>query len=151
MEKATFAAGCFWGVEEKFRKIKGVKETTVGYMGGHLENPSYEDVCTNKTGHAEVVQIVFDPQEIGYKELLDKFWEIHDPTQINRQGVDIGTQYRSAIFYHNEKQKEIAEESKADLNNSNRYKNKIATEITKADTFYKAEEYHQKYLQKNSQ
>jgi len=120
-------------------------------MGGHLENPSYEDVCTNKTGHAEVVQIVFDPQEIGYKELLDKFWEIHDPTQINRQGVDIGTQYRSAIFYHNEKQKEIAEESKADLNNSNRYKNKIATEITKADTFYKAEEYHQKYLQKNSQ
>ena len=149
MEKATFAAGCFWGVEESFRKIKGVKETTVGYMGGTFENPTYEDVCTGLTGHAEVVEIEYDPEQISYEELLNKFWEIHDPTQVNRQGVDVGSQYRSIIFYHNEKQKQIAEKSKSKLDDSGKYSKPIATEIKESKTFYKAEEYHQKYLQRN--
>jgi len=149
MEKATFGAGCFWGVEEAFRNINGVKETTVGYMGGTLENPTYEDVCTNTTGHAEVVEIQYDPEQISYEELLNKFWEIHDPTQVNRQGVDVGSQYRSAIFYHKEEQKQIAEKSKSKLNDSGKFSKPIATEITEAETFYRAEEYHQKYLLKN--
>ena len=145
MEKATFGAGCFWGVEESFRKIKGVEKTTVGYMGGTLENPTYEDVCSDKTGHAEVVQIEYDPKEVSYEELLKLFWDIHDPTQLNRQGPDTGTQYRSVIFYHNEQQKKLAEESKKKI----KYNKPIVTEITKSEKFYKAEEYHQKYLQKN--
>ena len=149
MEKATFGAGCFWGVEEAFRKIKGVEETAVGYMGGTLENPAYEDVCTHTTGHTEVVEVEYDPEQISYEELLNKFWEIHDPTQLNRQGVDIGFQYRSVIFYHNEKQKKIAEKSKQTLENSRKYKKPIATEIIEVKTFYKAEEYHQKYFLKN--
>ena len=149
MEKATFAAGCFWGVEEAFSKIKGVKETTVGYMGGDYENPSYEDVCSNKTGHAEVVEIKYEPEEITYEELLEKFWEIHDPTQKNRQGPDVGTQYRSVIFYHNNEQKNKAEKSKKNLEKSNKYNKPIETEITDAKKFYKAEEYHQKYIKKN--
>ena len=149
MEKATFGAGCFWGVEEAFRKIKGVEETAVGYMGGTLENPTYEDVCTHTTGHTEVVEVEYDPEQISYEELLNKFWEIHDPTRLNRQGVDIGFQYRSVIFYHNEKQKKIAEKSKQTLENSRKYKKPIATEIIEVKTFYKAEEYHQKYFLKN--
>jgi peptide-methionine (S)-S-oxide reductase len=149
MEKATFGAGCFWGVEEAFGKIDGVKETTVGYMGGKLENPTYEDVCTNTTGHAEVVEVIYDPEKISYEELLKKFWEIHDPTQVNRQGMDVGSQYRSVIFYHNEKQEKIAEKSKESLEKSGKYSKPLATEITKAKNFYRAEEYHQKYFKKN--
>jgi len=148
MEIATFGAGCFWGVEEAFRKINGVKKTAVGYMGGTLKNPTYEDVCTDKTGHAEVIQIEYDPKKISYEELLENFWGLHDPTQLNRQGPDFGTQYRSAIFYHDEKQKKIAEISKDKLMKSKKYSKPIVTEITKAGEFYKAEEYHQKYLQK---
>jgi len=148
IEKATFAAGCFWGVEEAFSKIKGVIETTVGYMGGTLDNPTYEDVCTNKTGHAEVVEVKYDSEQVSYEDLLRVFWDIHDPTQVNRQGVDIGSQYRSAIFYHNTEQKNIAEKSKNNLEEFKVYKKPIVTEITEAKTFFKAEEYHQKYLQK---
>ena len=149
IETATFGAGCFWGVEASFQKIKGVTKTTVGYMGGNLKNPTYEDVCTNKTGHAEVVQVKFDNSKISYDELLEVFWDIHDPTQKNRQGVDIGSQYRSVIFYHNMEQKSIAEKSKAKLNQLNIFKKPIVTEITEAREFYKAEEYHQDYLNKN--
>ena len=149
MEKATFAAGCFWGIEEAFRKIKGVKKTTVGYMGGTFENPNYEDVCTGMTGHAEVVEIEYDPGLVSYEDLLNKFWDMHDPTQVNRQGVDVGSQYRSIIFYYDEKQKKIAEKSKHILAESKKFKKPIATEIKEAETFYKAEEYHQKYFEKN--
>lgn len=148
MEKATFGAGCFWGIEEALRKIKGIEKTTVGYMGGTLKNPTYEDVCTDKTGHAEIVQIEFNPKEISYDELLEIFWNIHDPTQLNRQGPDFGTQYRSVIFYHNDRQKKIAEKSKNKLIKSQKFSKPIVTEITKAGEFYKAEEYHQRYLQK---
>ena len=144
MEKATFGAGCFWHVEASFQKVKGIISTTVGYMGGDLKKPTYEDVCTDKTGHAEVVQITYDPSEVSYEKLLEMFWDIHDPTQLNRQGPDTGTQYRSVIFYHNEKQKKLAEDSKKKLKSNK----PIVTEITKAKEFYSAEEYHQKYLQK---
>jgi len=146
MEKATFAAGCFWGIEAAFEKINGVEKTEVGYIGGKTINPTYEQVCTDKTGHAEAVQIIYKPQQITYDQLLEVFWNIHDPTQLNRQGSDIGTQYRSEIFYHNQEQKKIAEESK-----KQKQKNlgkKIQTEITPATEFYLAEEYHQKYLKK---
>ena len=146
MKKATFGAGCFWHVEEAFRKIKGVVSTSVGYMGGTLKNPSYEEACTNKTGHAEVVQIEFELSQISYNELLGIFWNTHNPTTPNRQGPDIGTQYRSVIFYHNNKQKKEAIASK--LLMQGKFKDKIATEILPAQQFYKAEEYHQKYLQK---
>ena len=148
MEKATFGAGCFWGVEASFRKIPGVVETKVGYMGGSLENPTYEDVCTDKTGHAEVVQIIYDESKISYDKLLDIFWNIHDPTQLNKQGPDIGTQYRSVVFYHNEEQRKIAEKSKKDLQSLKKFRKTIVTEIKKAETFYPAEEYHQQYLEK---
>ena len=146
MQTATFGAGCFWGVEAAFQKIDGVKETTAGYMGGNLKNPTYEQVCTDKTGHAEVVQIVFDSEEISYDKLLETFWEIHDPTQLNRQGQDIGMQYRSVIFYHDETQKKLAEVSKEKRQNI--IDKKIVTEIKPAEGFYPAEEYHQKYLEK---
>jgi len=148
MEIATFGAGCFWGVEAAFMKVKGVISTSVGYMGGDFENPTYEDVCSNKTGHAEVVHVEFDPSVISYEQLLEIFWNVHNPTQIDMQGPDIGTQYRSVIFYQNEDQKIKAEESKSKLEKSNKYSKPIVTEITKAKTFYKAEEYHQKYLEK---
>jgi peptide-methionine (S)-S-oxide reductase len=148
MEKATFGAGCFWGVEAAFQNIKGIKSTTVGYMGGNLKNPTYRDVCTNKTGHAEVVQILYDQTKISYEHLLNIFWNIHDPTQLNRQGVDIGTQYRSVIFYHSENQKQIAEKSRNKQQKTGKYKNPITTEITPNKEFYPAEEYHQKYLEK---
>jgi len=149
MEKATFGAGCFWGVEAAFQKIKGIKETSVGYMGGTLKNPSYKDVCTDKTGHAEVIQLVYDPSQITYEKLLTVFWETHDPTQINRQGPDVGTQYRSAIFYHSDEQRKTAEKSKEKQQQSGKHQKPIVTEITKAQEFYAAEEYHQKYLQKH--
>jgi peptide-methionine (S)-S-oxide reductase len=149
MEKATFGAGCFWGVEEAFRKLKGVKETMVGYSGGHLANPTYKEVCTDKTGHAEVVQIEFDPGEISYEELLKVFFRIHDPTTLNQQGPDIGSQYRSVIFYHSADQQETARRFVEELDRSARYVEPIVTEILPAGPFYKAEEYHQRYHEKN--
>ena len=149
MEKATFGAGCFWHVEEAFRHLKGVLSTTVGYIGGTLKNPSYEDICTDKTGHAEALEITYDPKIITYEELLNVFWDIHDPTTKNQQGPDVGTQYRSAIFYHTLAQKTAAECSKETLEQSGKYRKKIVTEITKAPVFYPAEEYHQHYLAKH--
>ena len=148
MEKATFGAGCFWGVEAALRKVQGVKTTAVGYSGGTLTNPTYEDVCTGLTGHAEVVQVNYDQAEVSYQELLDVFWEIHDPTTLNRQGPDVGTQYRSAIFFHTPKQEAAASASKENLAASGRYQRLIVTEITPASEFYRAEEYHQQYLEK---
>lgn len=148
--KATFGAGCFWGVEASFMKLDGVISTKVGYMGGNIENPTYEQVCSNKTGHIEVVQVEYDPNMISYEELLYYFWKIHDPTQKNRQGPDVGTQYKSVIFYHDEKQRNIAEKSKEELSNSNKFQNKIQTEIKPVEEFYKAGEYHQKYFQKHA-
>ncbi len=147
---ATFGAGCFWGVEENLRKLKGVLNSTVGYSGGDFPNPTYKDVCSKKTGHAEVVKIEFDPTVITYEELLDLFWKIHNPTTLNRQGFDIGSQYRSVIFYHTPEQKLKAIKSKEELENSGSYKKPIVTEIKPAKEFYRAEEYHQKYIQKRS-
>ena len=146
METATFAAGCFWHVEETFRVIKGVLKTTVGYMGGTMSKPTYEQVCTDRTGHAEVVQLEFDPKVVTYKDLLKVFWSTHDPTQKNRQGPDVGMQYRSAIFYHTPEQQKTAEQSLKD--EQQKHKQPIATEIVPAGTFWKAEDYHQQYLMK---
>ncbi|PYX91825.1 MAG: peptide-methionine (S)-S-oxide reductase [Acidobacteria bacterium] len=148
MEKATFGAGCFWGVEETFRKIKGVKDTAVGYTGGALKDPTYKDVCTNESGHAEVVQVIFDPAEVSYDELLDVFWSNHNPTTLNRQGPDWGTQYRSAIFFHSPEQEAKARASKENLEKSGRYNRPIVTQIVPEAVFYRAEEYHQRYLEK---
>ncbi len=147
--KATFGAGCFWHVEDLLSKTKGVKSTKVGYVGGQLPNPTYEEVCTDKTGHAEAVEVEYDPDEISYEELLDVFWNNHNPTTLNRQGPDVGIQYRSAIFFHNDEQKEIAEKSKHTLEKSGQYENPIVTEIVPTPIFYKAEEYHQKYFKKH--
>ena len=149
IEKATFAAGCFWGVEAAFQKIDGVIETAVGYSGGDTEAPTYEEVCTERTGHAESVQVTFDPAEVSYDHLLEAFWEAHDPTTPNRQGPDVGTQYRSAIFFHTPEQEKAARESKARLQASGKYRRPVVTEITPASEFYRAEEYHQKYFQKH--
>jgi peptide-methionine (S)-S-oxide reductase len=146
-ETATFAAGCFWGVEVDFRNTPGVTAAEVGYTGGHAENPTYEDVCRGRTGHAEAVEVTFDPSEISYAELVERFWSLHDPTQVNRQGWDVGTQYRSAIFTHSPEQAEVAAESKARA--QTRFPRPIATEIVPATTFWPAEEYHQQYLVKN--
>ena len=146
---ATFGGGCFWGVEESFRTLKGVTHTAVGFEGGTMDKPSYRDVCTDRTGHAEVVQIEFDPSIISYDQLLDTFWKIHDPTQVNRQGPDYGTQYRTVIFYHSPEQQAQAEASKKRLAASGKFKKPIATAIEPAKTFWKAEEYHQQYLLKN--
>ena len=145
---ALFGAGCFWGVEATFRTTKGVKATSVGYAGGALANPSYEDVCYKRTGHAEVVQVEFDPAEISYEALLGVFFENHDPTTLNRQGPDVGDQYRSAIFYHNDEQRDVATAVKERLGASGAFKRPIVTEITPASTYYPAEEYHQRYLEK---
>jgi len=147
-EKATVAAGCFWGVEAAFRKVPGVVATTVGYTGGHLADPTYEDVCSGRTGHAEAVQVEYDPQRIGYDQLLDVFWSIHDPTQKNRQGPDVGEQYRSAIFFHDEGQQAAAEASKRQLESTGSYRRPVVTEIEPASTFYRAEDYHQQYFEK---
>ncbi len=147
-EIATFGAGCFWGIEAAFRKVPGVTETAAGYSGGHMDNPTYNDVCTDETGHAEVVQVTFDPATVSFEQLLEVFWKIHDPTQHNRQGPDSGTQYRTAIFYHSPEQEAAAKKSKEARNASGKYLRKIATEITPAGKFYRAEEYHQRYLEK---
>lgn len=148
-QKATFAAGCFWGVQAAFSELKGVVATRVGYTGGHFENPTYEDVCSDQTGHAEAVEITYDPAEISYEKLLDVFWSIHDPTTPNRQGSDIGSQYRSVIFYHNPEQKEQAQRTKDELNESGKFKKPVVTEIVAAGNFYPAEEYHQNYFRKH--
>ena len=147
-EIATFGAGCFWGVEAAFRRVPGVLDAVSGYAGGHTENPSYRDVCTDRTGHAEVVQVTFDPAKVSYEQLLEVFWKIHDPTQVNRQGPDFGTQYRTAIFYHSPEQEATARRSKQALEASARFRQSIATEITPAGPFWRAEEYHQRYLEK---
>ena len=146
MAKATFGAGCFWQVEADFRKLEGVTATAAGYSGGDLVNPTYEQVCTDTTGHAEVVEVEFDPNQISYEELLDVFWTHHDPTQLNRQGPDFGSQYRSAIFFHDEDQQKAAEASRDRA--QERFDRPIVTEISKASDFYEAEEYHQRYLEK---
>jgi peptide-methionine (S)-S-oxide reductase len=151
MEKskiATFGAGCFWGVEAAYRQIPGVLSTRVGYLGGTLENPTYRDVCSGRTGHAEVVEVTYDPARLTYDDMLTVFWENHNPTTLNRQGPDVGEQYRSAIFYHDDEQKAAAEASKAERDRSGRYRSPIVTEITPASTFYEAEDYHQQYLEK---
>ena len=147
-EKAIFGAGCFWGVEAAFRAVEGVKEVTSGYSGGHLKNPFYRDVCTDKTGHAEVVQVEYDPSQVSYDELLDVFWNCHNPTTLNRQGPDVGRQYRSAIFFYTPEQESAARASKEKLEQSDRWCAPVVTEITPASDFYPAEEYHQRYLEK---
>lgn len=147
-QKATFAAGCFWGVEAAFRKLAGVVSTSVGYTGGRTENPGYKEVCSGRTGHAEAVEVIFDPDVISYDELLDAFWETHNPTTLNRQGPDVGTQYRSAIFTHDLEQQAAAQASKDRLAASGKYNKAIVTEITPASRFYLAEDYHQQYLEK---
>ncbi len=149
MEKATFAMGCFWGVQVLFKKVDGVKNTTVGYTGGHTPNPNYEKVCAGNTGHAEAIEVEFDPKVVSFVSLLEIFFEHHDPTTHNRQGPDVGEQYRSAIFYHNEDQKTEAFEFKERLDRNKRYRNPIVTEILPAGEFYQAEEYHQNYAEKN--
>lgn len=148
MEKAMFAAGCFWGVESAFAELPGVSATEVGYSGGKMDNPTYKDVCTDKTGHAEVVQVTFDPARISYSDLVEKFFALHDPTQVNRQGPDTGTQYRTAIFTYSPEQEKTAREVKEKLQASGKYKKPIATLIEPAQAFWPAEEYHQKYFQK---
>ncbi|HUG82125.1 MAG TPA: peptide-methionine (S)-S-oxide reductase MsrA [Bryobacterales bacterium] len=147
-EKATFGAGCFWGIEAAFRELDGVIGTAVGYAGGSLENPTYQDVCGDRSGHAEVVEVEFDPSRVSYDKLLDLFWSSHDPTTVNRQGPDIGSQYRSAIFFHNPEQEAAALQSMEALERSGSYRNPVVTEITPAPKFYRAEEYHQRYLEK---
>ena len=149
-EKATFGAGCFWGVEETFRNLKGVLSTAVGYVGGTKENPTYENVCTDKTGHAEAVEVEFDRAQISYDQLLDVFWSNHNPTTLNRQGPDIGTQYRSVIFYHSPEQQAAAKASKEKVEKSRRFNRSVVTQIEPAPNFWRAEEYHQRYLQKRS-
>lgn len=149
MARATFGAGCFWGVEEAFRRQPGVIDTAVGYMGGHVDHPSYPQVCSGETGHAEIVQVQFDPTRVDYDELLNLFFSIHDPTQVNRQGWDVGSQYRSAIFVHDDAQRAAAQAAKERLAANGHYRRPVATEIVPADTFWRAEEYHQRYLEKN--
>jgi len=149
-QKAIFGAGCFWGVEENFRKVEGVLTTRVGYSGGSFSKPTYKDVCSHKTGHAEAIEIIFDPSKVSYDQLLDVFWSIHDPTTLNRQGPDVGTQYRSAIFYLNSDQREKAMSSKAKLEASKRFKRPIVTQIVPASEFWEAEGYHQQYVEKRN-
>ncbi|HEY0784166.1 MAG TPA: peptide-methionine (S)-S-oxide reductase MsrA [Thermoanaerobaculia bacterium] len=148
MERATFGAGCFWGVEAAFRRVPGVVATAVGYEGGTLVNPTYKDVCSDRTGHAEVVEVEYDPARVSYDELLNVFFENHDPTTLNRQGPDVGTQYRSAVFYHSPEQQAAAQAAKERLEKAGRFRRPIVTDITPATTFYKAEDYHQQYLEK---
>ncbi|MEE4304856.1 MAG: peptide-methionine (S)-S-oxide reductase MsrA [Wenzhouxiangella sp.] len=147
--KATFGAGCFWGVEMRFREMPGVVDATVGYMGGHVDNPTYKQVCSDQTGHAEVCEVVFDPERIGYDELVRAFFDLHDPTQVNRQGPDVGTQYRSVVFVHDDQQRRIAEQVKSEVDASGRFRAPVATSIEPAATFWPAEDYHQQYLAKN--
>lgn len=148
MEKATFGAGCFWGIEAAFRRLDGVELAESGYAGGTTEDPTYEQVCSGQTGHTEVVEVTFDPSKISYEQLLETFWDIHDPTTLNRQGPDIGTQYRSAIYYYSAEQEAAARTSVAALEKSGRFRNPVVTEIAPIKTFYRAEEYHQRYFEK---
>ena len=148
LKKATFGAGCFWGVEALFRKVPGVVDAVSGYTGGTLVNPTYEDVCNSETGHAEAVEVTYDSEKVSYERLLEVFWMNHNPTTLNQQGPDCGSQYRSVIFYHDEEQKKLAEASKETLAQSGKWQKPIVTEITPAETFYKAEEYHQRYFEK---
>ena len=148
MEKTTFGAGCFWGIEYSFNKVPGVLEAPVGYSGGSLENPTYQQVCSGQTGHAEVVQVKFDPNKVSFQELLEVFWNIHDPTTLNRQGPDVGTKYRSAILFHSQEQETLARKSVQILTEQKRFSNPIVTEISPIDVFYLGEEYHQRYLEK---
>jgi peptide-methionine (S)-S-oxide reductase len=148
MEKATFGAGCFWGVEARFQQVPGVVETAVGYEGGALQNPTYKDVCSDSTGHVEVVELTFDPQKVSYAALLDLFFELHDPTQVNRQGPDWGTQYRTVVFFHSPEQEAAARDTITRLDASHKYAKPIATQVVPATIFWRAEEYHQKYLEK---
>jgi len=148
MAKATFAAGCFWGVEATFRQIPGVSGTRAGYTGGDSNNPTYKDVCSDRTGHAEAVEVEYDPAKVSYEDLLNVFWENHDPTQLNRQGPDFGTQYRSAIFFHSPEQEQAAQASKQERERSGQFSRPIVTQIVPAVTFYEAEDYHQQYLEK---
>ena len=148
METATFGAGCFWGVEVRFQQEPGVTETAVGYEGGKLDNPTYKDVCTDRTGHAEVVEVKFDPAKLSYQQLLDLFFELHDPTQLNRQGPDWGAQYRSVIFFHSPEQEAVAKATIARLTEQKAFKKPIVTQVVPAENFWRAEEYHQKYLEK---
>jgi peptide-methionine (S)-S-oxide reductase len=148
MAKATFAAGCFWGVEDAFRQVKGVTSTTVGYTGGSTKSPTYKEVCTDRTGHAEAVEVEFDPNQISYRELLALFFQSHDPTTLNRQGPDFGSQYRSAIFFHDAQQEKEAREAKAALEKAGTYKRPIVTQIVPAPEFFRAEDYHQQYFEK---
>jgi len=150
MEKATFAAGCFWGIEEYFRKLEGVHSTQVGYTGGQTPDPNYEEVCRGDTGHAEAVEIIFDTDKINFKDLLTHFFQLHDPTTLNRQGPDVGSQYRSAIFFHNSQQQELALKVIDVMNESSQQKNSVVTQVVEAKKFYDAEEYHQCYIQKQS-
>jgi peptide-methionine (S)-S-oxide reductase len=147
-EIATFGAGCFWGIEAAFRRVPGVLDAAVGYSGGRTENPSYQDVCADTTGHAEVVQVTFDPEKLSFDQLLNVFWTIHDPTQVNRQGPDYGKQYRTAIFFHSPEQEAAAKKSKQALEASGKLRRPVVTEITPAGPFWRAEEYHQRYLEK---
>jgi len=149
MAKATFAEGCFWGVEDTFRQVKGVLNATVGYTGGHTKNPTYKEVCTDRTGHAEAVEVEFDPKQVSYRELLAVFFQSHDPTQWNRQGPDYGSQYRSAIFFHDAEQEALAKEAKEALEKAGVFKKPIVTQILPAQEFCRAEEYHQRYFEKN--
>lgn len=151
MQKATFGAGCFWGVEAAFRQVPGVVATSAGYMGGTMKSPTYKDVCTDKTGHAEVVEVVYDPAKVTYEQLLDVFWAKHDPTQLNRQGPDFGKQYRSVIFFHSPEQEAAARASKEALDKSGKYSRPVVTQIAPATEFWRAEEYHQQYLEKRGQ
>ena len=151
MAIATFGAGCFWGVETAFRRVEGVTSTAVGYAGGELANPSYEVVCSGQTGHAEVVRVDFDPTKVSYQDLLDLFWEVHDPTTLDRQGPDVGSQYRSAVFFHDAEQEAAARATKDALQTSGRYRNPIVTEITPASDFWMAEDYHQQFFEKRAQ
>jgi peptide-methionine (S)-S-oxide reductase len=150
-ETATFAAGCFWGVEVTFRNVDGVVDAIVGYTGGHTQNPTYKQVCSHDTGHAEAVEVTFDPGRVSYEKLLEVFWQAHDPTQVNRQGPDYGSQYRSAIFVHSPEQEEAAQASKRALDASGKLSRPVATQITPASTFWPAEDYHQRYLEKRGQ
>ncbi len=149
MEKATLGAGCFWCVEAVFDQLKGVEQVQSGYSGGHIKNPAYKEVCTGRTGHAEVVQITYNPKIISFEDILEVFWAVHDPTTLNRQGADVGTQYRSAIFYHSDKQKEIAEAYIKQLNELKTFEDPIVTEVTKFENFYPAEDYHEDYYKRN--
>ncbi|MSO92691.1 MAG: peptide-methionine (S)-S-oxide reductase [Rhodospirillales bacterium] len=149
-EKATFAAGCFWGVEATFRKVPGVLSASVGYTGGHVKNPTYEAVCTDRTGHAEAVEVVYDPAKVTYDRLLDVFWSLHDPTQLNRQGPDMGSQYRSAIFFHNADQEARAKASKEKLEKSERFRRPVVTQIAPVEDYWRAEEHHQQYEEKHA-